>query len=951
MNLVPSKVVALLIGSSALFACASDEPDVRPSLSQPRSEWIEPSTPGQQAVLVARYGPAWSPDFDPVLETPRSLRPGLLVTDPVAFVREHADLFGTDEVVLDGTIQNQDLQLIALAQRYRGLRVVSGHLGLSISHGRLVLVQGSTYRIGGLDTAARIDEASALATVEASLAMPARSAGDQQTSELVVLPMRSPGAVDYRLAWEVTATRGLNRVISYIDAHDGRFLIAYDGNVYDYPGSISLTVDQRTVGDPIVTVPGAYNRVTTSLGTMTSAADGTFVFAGNSGPLTVTSQLRGTYVTVQNAAGPNASFSGAMQPDVPFALAWTDANSTIDQRDTFHAVNTTNRFVSTIFSLPWMGTALTANVNLAQTCNAYWNGSSINFFRAGGGCNNTGRIFDVVAHEWGHGLDQNAPGGAQDGGLGEFIGDLVSFTQTDSPLLGPGFFTAGGAVRDLEDPNYECYDPSKTEVHDAGQLLGAVVWDIHEDLEAAGVTGEQLKRIMLLPIAGAQTRSQWYNQMLVVDDDDGDLSNGTPHQCLIYNQFKAHSCGSTRWPGIPASDPAQCSGPPPALQAHWKFDETSGAIAHDSSPFARDGSLSGRAWWSTGDKAPLTVNTAALNVVPSAANVTVNLFDGLDFTSASSFTIALWAKLETAIAPGTSAQLITKGPCSNVNWQISHDDASNLVFRSGAATSNFGASLAVGSWAHVAITRSGGTNTMYVDGVPTATSSATIAAATGSGISFGSNGCSPTSPLRLDDARIYNYALTAAEIAALGRRPAAPTNVVGTVVSSTRIQLAWDAVPGATKYFIYKGSAPGNAVLYTSTTTASYINGHIAPGETTYWRVAVAKDGLNSLPSPEVVLTTPGPLSPPADVTATAISSTRISLTWSPVTGATKYYVYQSINGGPFAYKTTKLASTGTQTISIANLTPSTTYGYQIQAVTPMGNSGMSATATATTPP
>jgi hypothetical protein len=202
---------------------------------------------------------------------------------------------------------------------------------------------------------------------------------------------------------------------------------------------------------------------------------------------------------------------------------------------------------------------LLAKVNHNRTCNAFWNGSSINFFVEGGGCNNTARIFDVVAHEWGHGLDQNAPGGALDGALGEFIGDLVSFVQTKSPLLGLGFFKDGAPVRDLEDPEFRCYDTRKREVHDAGHMLGEVVWDIHQDLERIGFTGEPLKRLMLLPIAGAQSRAQWYRQMLAVDDDDGNLANGTPHECLIYNQFKAHSCNGTRWPGLPEKDPPGCS--------------------------------------------------------------------------------------------------------------------------------------------------------------------------------------------------------------------------------------------------------------------------------------------------------------------------------------------------------------------------------------------------------
>ena len=53
----------------------------------------------------------------------------------------------------------------------------------------------------------------------------------------------------------------------------------------------------------------------------------------------------------------------------------------------------------------WLNAKLTANVNLNQTCNAYWNGSTINFFRSGGGCANTGELPGVSLHEWGHGLD------------------------------------------------------------------------------------------------------------------------------------------------------------------------------------------------------------------------------------------------------------------------------------------------------------------------------------------------------------------------------------------------------------------------------------------------------------------------------------------------------------------------------------------------------------------
>src|SRR4029077_20548933 len=45
-------------------------------------------------------------------------------------------------------------------------------------------------------------------------------------------------------------------------------------------------------------------------------------------------------------------------------------------------------------------------INIPATCNAYWDGSSINFFRYGGGCPNTATIADVIFHEYGHGVTQ-----------------------------------------------------------------------------------------------------------------------------------------------------------------------------------------------------------------------------------------------------------------------------------------------------------------------------------------------------------------------------------------------------------------------------------------------------------------------------------------------------------------------------------------------------------------
>ncbi len=75
-------------------------------------------------------------------------------------------------------------------------------------------------------------------------------------------------------------------------------------------------------------------------------------------------------------------------------------------------------------------------MNINSTCNAFWNGSTVNFYRSGGGCSNTGEIAAVFLHEWGHGMDTNAGGAASDKGTGEAVGDTFAFLETKDGCIG-----------------------------------------------------------------------------------------------------------------------------------------------------------------------------------------------------------------------------------------------------------------------------------------------------------------------------------------------------------------------------------------------------------------------------------------------------------------------------------------------------------------------------------
>jgi trimeric autotransporter adhesin len=87
----------------------------------------------------------------------------------------------------------------------------------------------------------------------------------------------------------------------------------------------------------------------------------------------------------------------------------------------------------------WLNQRLTTNVNLNQTCNAFWNGTSVNFFRSGGGCRNTGEIAGVFDHEWGHGLDDNDAAGALSNSS-EAYADIAAIYRLQTSCVGYGFF-------------------------------------------------------------------------------------------------------------------------------------------------------------------------------------------------------------------------------------------------------------------------------------------------------------------------------------------------------------------------------------------------------------------------------------------------------------------------------------------------------------------------------
>ncbi len=183
--------------------------------------------------------------------------------------------------------------------------------------------------------------------------------------------------------------------------------------------------------------------------------------------------------------------------------------------------------------------------NINDACNAYYDGLSINFFRAALDCNNTS-MSDVVYHEYGHHLIQVTGNGQA--ALGEGSGDVMGVLIQDEPILALGFQQdCGVGLRTADNAlQYPCSGGS----HFCGQLISGAVWDTrhqlavtepssYRDINSALFLGMLMVRGQMLP--GNGSIDPFITILyLQTDDDDADINNGTPHYNEIANGFGMH---------------------------------------------------------------------------------------------------------------------------------------------------------------------------------------------------------------------------------------------------------------------------------------------------------------------------------------------------------------------------------------------------------------------------
>ncbi|MDQ3368143.1 MAG: hypothetical protein M3680_22180, partial [Myxococcota bacterium] len=537
--------------------------------SQREVRYASQATPAWSRFAV-RAGGTWGVAWDSATSVPNRIWgsgiaiPGANASPAIAeravrqLIADHLDLLSpgaqASDFILVSNHSDGDIRSVGFLQLSGGRRVVGGQLSFRFKRDRLFVIGSEALpHVKVVAPRARLATAQlrtrARDNLRRELELPVAEV--TEPGDEVILPLVGDDAVlGYRVARALTIDGGAEgRYLAYVDPASGNVLAVHQQNRYA-TGQLQYRSVDRHPGRGRVDRPARSARVAVNGVAQTTTPTGGLTWSPDVAA-TVTTSVVGDLVTVVNKAvdGGLAAVDLALAPGGVALWDTTTDEKQDAQVQVFIATNRVKDYVRANIDPGMVGleASLVANVNIAQNCNAFFDGKSINFFHANAQCQNTGLLEDVVFHEYGHAVHaaEIIEGvGSFDGAMSEGAADFLAASITNDPGMGRGFFHTDEALRDIDPVASEYTWPKDIqEIHHTGLIYGGTFWDLRKALLAARPEAEALALVNKLFVATLRRSVSIPSSMveaLAADDDDGDLSNGTPNECFIRDAYGRH---------------------------------------------------------------------------------------------------------------------------------------------------------------------------------------------------------------------------------------------------------------------------------------------------------------------------------------------------------------------------------------------------------------------------
>nr|MBN2278089.1 VCBS repeat-containing protein [candidate division Zixibacteria bacterium] len=315
------------------------------------------------------------------------------------------------------------------------------------------------------------------------------------------------------------------------------------------PNAADICNDESPVGIP-------YAKIKIGADSVFTDQNGDFIFPHNgSTPVNVTSSLQGQYFVMDNLAGGEASITTSVSPPGPVNFIHNETNGDEFERAQVNAYYYANEIRDLVMQANPLypgvhdQTGFLLNVNAEFSCQAAFNGQTMSIIlgRAGEGCSNAA-FQPIIQHEYGHYIVLMS-GNTSQCAYHEGMGDCMAVLYSDMPELGLGFYGDCNSASRTADNDFQY--PCEGEIHYCGQLLSGCIWDTRNEL---AITEPDTYRDIIADLTinsilvhvGIEINPEITIDFLTLDDDDGNLGNGTPHYAEIAAGFGAHGMDAPR---------------------------------------------------------------------------------------------------------------------------------------------------------------------------------------------------------------------------------------------------------------------------------------------------------------------------------------------------------------------------------------------------------------------
>ena len=162
-----------------------------------------------------------------------------------------------------------------------------------------------------------------------------------------------------------------------------------------------------------------------------------------------------------------------------------------------------------------------------------------------------------------------------------------------------------------------------------------------------------------------------------------------------------------------------------------------------------------------------------------------------------------------------------------------------------------------------------------------------------------------------------------------------PTTPVATAASAsyTSIKVSWATVPGATGYKVYRAtSSTGSYTYLGATSSLAYTSASLTTGKTYYYKVIAYRTiGTAKVYSKASAPVHAVPIPSKPTVSVSTYTATKAKISWSGVSGTTKYLIYRATSESG-DYSLVYTASSTARSYINTGLTTGKTYYYKVRS-------------------